>query len=150
MRAEQLVAELNRNDDWPWGEWRNGQAISARGVAQMLKRFSIRSFRTPAANIYREADFSDVWQRYLPPLSAETPGASSTSSIGSGNAMSFNSLSDGGCALTSSTPVLSMEDAKLDQTIEILDGMELVELGGMESQQFNGKARMTHQGSDEQ
>ena len=53
----------------PWGEW-FGKALTARGLAKMLKPFDVasRTMRTDAGlrkGYLREA-FQDAWGRYLP------------------------------------------------------------------------------------
>lgn len=72
-----LLDQLNGNEEWPWGEWRQGKPISPRGVAAILKPYNIRPRRGNAGSYYLRTDFEDAWQRYLAPaaVSASAPSA---------------------------------------------------------------------------
>jgi putative DNA primase/helicase len=63
-----LLAELTADDEGPWAEWRHGKPITARGIAKLLKPFSIRPDRDRTSRFYRIADLSEACDRYL-----ETP-----------------------------------------------------------------------------
>jgi len=70
-----LLAILHEVEDRPWGEWRQGRAITGHGLARLLKPFGIRPklLRIGAENGrgYELADFDDAFARYLP--SAQDP-----------------------------------------------------------------------------
>ncbi len=78
IASQQLLEVLNDNEEWPWGEWRQGKAITARGVASILKPYGIRPQRVSKGSSYRAGQFADAWQRYLVPVS---DAASATSAI---------------------------------------------------------------------
>ena len=65
-----LVDALTQIEERPWGEWRGGRPISARGLAKLLARFGIRprviriGDRTPRG--YQVEQFADAFRRYLP------------------------------------------------------------------------------------
>jgi putative DNA primase/helicase len=65
MPPTDLVTALNANDEWPWGEWRNGQSLTARGLHNILGRYGISPHRTSTERLYRRCDFEDSWNRYL-------------------------------------------------------------------------------------
>jgi putative DNA primase/helicase len=60
ISAEELAGELVDLD---------GRPLSAKRLASLLKPFGIASRKTRDCNIYRYADFEDVFARYLPPIS---------------------------------------------------------------------------------
>ena len=69
LRTTELLTELNKKDDAPWGSLR-GQALDARGLARLLKAYGIgpRTLREGEQTFkgYERADFEDAWSRYLP------------------------------------------------------------------------------------
>lgn len=72
LQSSYLVHKLNENEEWPWGEWRGGKPISARGVAMKLKRYGVRPNQKSAGSFYSAADFEDAWARYLPALTGSS------------------------------------------------------------------------------
>ena len=74
-----LCNALSALEESPWGEWRMGKPISARGIANLLKPYDIRPRRDRANNVYLAADFQDAFKRYLAKESGES-SANSTSS----------------------------------------------------------------------
>jgi hypothetical protein len=66
-----LVRELVARDDRPWREYgKEGQPLSARGMAKLLERYGVRPKQIKPANLkgYVRADLQDSWTRYLSPL----------------------------------------------------------------------------------
>ncbi len=78
LGAKVLCQHLGDLDEAPWGEWRNGNAISTRGVAILLKAYNIKSKHDRDANRYYRADFEEAWGSYLP-MRDETTFTRSTS-----------------------------------------------------------------------
>lgn len=66
LGAKVLCQHLRDLDEAPWGEWRNGNPISTRGVANLLKAYNIKSKHDRDANRYYRADFQEAWDSYLP------------------------------------------------------------------------------------
>jgi hypothetical protein len=72
-----LASALAIMEDRPWGEWKNGKAITPNGLARLLKPFgvapgTIRPESGPTAKGYMLASFADAFQRYLPERGSET------------------------------------------------------------------------------
>jgi hypothetical protein len=67
----ELLDELNKLEESPWGGWRNGQGLDARGLARMLRPYEARpgDVHRGAEHVkgYQRADLEDAWTRYLPP-----------------------------------------------------------------------------------
>jgi hypothetical protein len=88
LQSSHLVHKLNENEEWPWGEWRGGKPISARGVAMILKPYGVRPRQNSAGSFYSAVEFNDAWDRYLPAL----PGTSATSANESENVINVREL----------------------------------------------------------
>jgi len=75
LPSSDIVARLNAREDLPWGELRGGRPITAPMLANMLRQFGIRPkvFRSGGATPrgYVRADFTDAWDRYLQPATAQ-------------------------------------------------------------------------------
>jgi hypothetical protein len=69
--SKDLTALLCEREDWPWGEWRHGKAISAQGVAKLLRSHSIRAKHERIGSVYAREMFEDAWRRYLAPPSPD-------------------------------------------------------------------------------
>lgn len=79
ISSTNLCNYLAEKEDRPWGDWRNGKAITPHSLAKQLGCFNIKpkqkkEFGTNV-NRYLLSDFKDVFNRYLPC----TPILSSTS-----------------------------------------------------------------------
>lgn len=70
-----LVAHLNGLDESPWGGYRKGKGLDARGLARLLRPFGIKPktvrVRDETAKGYHVGDFEDAFERHLPPTSGE-------------------------------------------------------------------------------
>jgi Protein of unknown function (DUF3631) len=70
--TDQLLKALNDLDESPWASVkRDGKALDARGLAQRLGRYDIKSrnIRDTSGKVlkgYMREDFIDAWSRYLP------------------------------------------------------------------------------------
>jgi hypothetical protein len=71
LASKTLLADLLDLEERPWGEWRHGQPLTARGLAKLVKSFGIqpRQLRigTDKTRGYRSEWFEDSFARYLPP-----------------------------------------------------------------------------------
>jgi 5S rRNA maturation endonuclease (ribonuclease M5) len=78
LSSADLVADLRRIEDSPWGEFE----LTARKLAYRLKNFGVKPDRNPAGNVrgYRLADLSDAFGRYLAVHPSEPSEASETMS----------------------------------------------------------------------
>lgn len=92
LPSTQLLDALNENEEWPWGEWRQGKAITTRGVANILKPYGIRPARGRAGSSYTAKDFKDAWQRYLTPHSSADSVPSATPATASENPRSYKAV----------------------------------------------------------
>jgi hypothetical protein len=67
--TEALLATINSDDELPFGGYREGQGLDARGLARLLAPYGIRphTVRVGAKTLkgYSRLDFEDAWQRYL-------------------------------------------------------------------------------------
>jgi hypothetical protein len=71
MHGENILGGLHKIAEAPWNDY-FGKPLTARGLAKLLKPYSIRSRDVWIADVnrkgyYRE-DLWDAWQRYLPPV----------------------------------------------------------------------------------
>ncbi|NND16972.1 MAG: DUF3631 domain-containing protein [Silicimonas sp.] len=65
ISSRELLAELTADDEGPWAEWRRGDPITARGVARLLKEFSIRPTRDRTSRFYRVSDLREACHLYI-------------------------------------------------------------------------------------
>jgi hypothetical protein len=77
LTTEQIIGRLCELPESPWQEVVSGKPINARGLAQRLRAYGVRSRKVrPAGGDplqgYRREDLFDVWTRYLPTLT-QTP-----------------------------------------------------------------------------
>lgn len=70
MPTDTLIASLVDRREEPWHRWNRGEPMSREALANLLRPYGIRSARnkTQTARGYFAADFTDAWDRYLPPL----------------------------------------------------------------------------------
>jgi Protein of unknown function (DUF3631) len=82
MSTEALLSALISLEEGPWGELVAGKPLNARGLAQRLSQYGVKSKTvrigesTPKG--YAAADLWDAWQRYLPPSSPQEAATSAT------------------------------------------------------------------------
>jgi hypothetical protein len=71
LRTAVIVGNLNEDDTAPFGGYRNGEGINARGLAKLLRPFAIGPRdvgpETARAKGYRRSQFEDAWARYCDP-----------------------------------------------------------------------------------
>jgi len=72
IASAELVGGLAQIETSPWGEWKHGKPLTARGLAHLLWRFGIspRTIRLDpgeTAKGYLRGQFEDAWKRYVPP-----------------------------------------------------------------------------------
>lgn len=70
LSTERLLELLMEDDEAPWTEW-HGRPLTARGLARLMRPFSIRSGTVRLADGatpkgYKRESFVDAWTRYLP------------------------------------------------------------------------------------
>jgi Protein of unknown function (DUF3631) len=77
LTTTDLLTGLHAMDEAPWGDW-YGKPLAARGLANLLKRFQIRSRSiwledgsTPKG--FHRDQFTDLWERYLSPSPSGNP-----------------------------------------------------------------------------
>ena len=128
IASTELVEALNKNEAWPWGEWRHGKPITTRGVAKILGRYDVKAHKTSQHNEYRQVDFVDAWSRYAPPSRGEPPHPSSTSSTRLEYGNKINRLDESFDHEPSSTLGPDVELAKTSKKPVVTGSVELVEL----------------------
>lgn len=72
IASAELVGGLAQIETSPWGEWKHGKPLTARGLAHLLRRFGIspRTIRLDPGETskgYLREQFEDAWKRYVPP-----------------------------------------------------------------------------------
>jgi hypothetical protein len=64
-----ILLELNKLDEAPWAKISRGEALNARGLAQRLVKYGIKSRNERVGpqvlKSYARAEFVDAWERYL-------------------------------------------------------------------------------------
>ncbi len=79
MFSAAICEKLGEMEDRPWPEYHRGQCITPVRLASVLKSYQIapENFRDRdvVKKGYARSAFKDAWERYLPPLGKEAPGA---------------------------------------------------------------------------
>ncbi len=71
VSTEHLLDTINADEDMPYGGWRDGKGLDARGLARFLKPYGVRSrtvrigSSTPRG-YHRDPDLEEAFSRYLP------------------------------------------------------------------------------------
>ncbi len=79
LGSEPIVEALNSDDELPFGDWRKGAGIDARGLPRLLRPFGIAPRNVRAGGVqckgYHRERFVDAWERYCEPPEGlrETP-----------------------------------------------------------------------------
>lgn len=75
--SEDIVRQLSQMEDRPWPEWRNGNPITKRQLAALLKPFGVRPQKIRLGNQslqgYLKDDLEIAFASYLPSPEAEHP-----------------------------------------------------------------------------
>ena len=75
LSTEQILTELHKIEESPWGDMR-GKPMDARGLAQQMRPYDIKPTQVRVLGSvlkgYRRTDLHDSWQRYLGPPLDET------------------------------------------------------------------------------
>ena len=83
LPTKTIIERLTADPEKPWTEWKRGKPITDKGVADLLHEYRIISKTVGPEGArckgYREADFGDVFERYLTPEAekGETGGQNS-------------------------------------------------------------------------
>lgn len=75
ISSTDLCSALCGLEESPWQEWRRGSPITTRGIAKLLKPYSINPQRGREGSSYRRMDFADAFNRYL----SDSPEKTATS-----------------------------------------------------------------------
>jgi len=79
VTSADLVAALVTREERPWPEWRQGQALTVRGLARLLAPFGIGPKQwwenARPTRGYELKSFEDAFSRYLPDLIGRAGGA---------------------------------------------------------------------------
>ena len=62
--STELVGKLAELDSRPWGDWRHGQSITTRAVAERLRLFGVYPRSNGSVRGYDRDSFEDAWTRY--------------------------------------------------------------------------------------
>jgi len=85
ISTERLLVLLSEDSEAPWSEW-HGRPLTARGLAQQLKPFGVRSrnVRLPDGTTpkgYKREQFEDLWRRYPPENGSQNATSATTPSL---------------------------------------------------------------------
>ena len=79
LSSASIVAALNESEELPFGGYRKGAGIDARGLARLLRPFGIAPHNVRASGErwkgYRREAFLDSWSRYTEPADLPRAGA---------------------------------------------------------------------------
>jgi putative DNA primase/helicase len=88
LSSRDVLEELGCRDDRPWSEWSGGRPLTARGLAKLLKPFSIAPATARNGDKtfkgYLQSDLEDAWSRYLPPLSVTSVTSRADNALATG------------------------------------------------------------------
>jgi hypothetical protein len=78
ISSAEIAEVLNADDEAPFGAWRKGEGIDARGIARLFKPFSISSKTVrlgdgKTAKGYTSAQLRPYLERYIPALDEDSP-----------------------------------------------------------------------------
>jgi putative DNA primase/helicase len=77
MSSENIVSALIEIESRPWGEWKNGKPLSKIGLSNLLRLFGIKPLKwreqDETERGYVKEDFADVFARYIPSDSPQSP-----------------------------------------------------------------------------
>jgi uncharacterized protein DUF3631 len=69
FRTPELIAELCKIEESPWGDWNNGKPITPQALSKLLRPYRIRTRSVwvdgAKARGYQLEQFADAWGRYL-------------------------------------------------------------------------------------
>lgn len=82
ISSKELVEQLVKIEDRPWGDWRHGKPITQNGLARLLKPFAIHSntirFEGKTPKGYQLKQFEETFGRYLSHAFAATTPQTNT------------------------------------------------------------------------
>ena len=81
MRSVDLIAELVRDPERPWVEWRHGKPLTQKQLGVLLKPFQIKSVTVHPPGVahakgYTRDQFVPLWETYFGGQNALTPETS--------------------------------------------------------------------------
>jgi hypothetical protein len=121
LRSADVVAYLVAREDRPWPEMPGGRALSATGLAKLLRRFNVRPVNVRdsegVAKGYKLAELTPVFARYLPNESDARPTPDSPATAATRALSGANGDGVAGVAATSGEagPPLSLDDAEYER-----------------------------------
>ena len=76
MFSDDIIDELIKKEESPWGEYKQGKPLTKTGLARLLRPYGVRPTGTIRAGDrtgrgYRRAAFDDAFSRYLPPQTSQ-------------------------------------------------------------------------------
>ena len=78
-----ILEEVNTDDELPFGGWRHGDGLDARGLSRLLRPYAVRprTIRLDGETMkgYRRDQFDEAFARYLPPTPQSPSQASQPS-----------------------------------------------------------------------
>jgi hypothetical protein len=105
LATRDILAELNGDDELPFGGWNDGKGLDARGLGRLLRPFDIKprviriGESTPRGYLHEQ--FIDAWERYVdtsesaaPPAEGDLSATSATSQAQSQKSVIFHPQHD--------------------------------------------------------
>ncbi len=103
MSSASLLEAINGDDETPFGGFRDGAGLNARGMAKMLKGYGARPRTVRLADGstpkgYARGDLTDAWSRYLPgPVGDASIRHNATTPVNTGDSADPNPPQDPRC-----------------------------------------------------
>ncbi|MBK8294174.1 MAG: DUF3631 domain-containing protein [Solirubrobacterales bacterium] len=71
IATKDVLLRVNHREELPFGAWRDGEGIDARGLARLLKPYGVRAKKVHISDGqkvrgYHRDDLSEAWSRWLP------------------------------------------------------------------------------------
>jgi putative DNA primase/helicase len=84
LKTQDILTRLAKEDERPWGDWRDGKPLNSHQLGKLLRPFGVKSVQShkPKNKVcrgYQRKDLADPFDRYLPPVVEPVSATSATS-----------------------------------------------------------------------